>query len=304
MSEELAITPRNLGAVNLATYCPRCFKYLLHQRFHPPFNSFGAAIFSDMQKSQEAVIGYHLAKNGRLPKELSPFCNCVARTDFPHSWQNYGYQHKSGIRLYGAPDEIFDCDDDTICVIDLKTAHVKEKADPFYPQYQCQVIGYADIAENGLGLGKVSKGGLIYWEAQLGDVQKNPSAHYSQGALSVDFTPATKEIEIDYSVIDKAIKEAKKIWNTRGVPEGRAKCTDCKKLDLLFAIDEDFQIQDKQLLHTFGDFQSIREDVLTRDFNRRHGRGAALAEMKIMGPDMFSADGIVSNWEWAPPMAA
>ena len=81
MFDPLAITPRNLGAICLPGYCPKCFKRLLHMKFHAPFNHFGAAIFGDAQSCQEAILGYYLAKNGCLPKQFAPFCDCVARTE-------------------------------------------------------------------------------------------------------------------------------------------------------------------------------------------------------------------------------
>ncbi len=83
MQSELRITPRNLGKLCLASYCPKCLAYLLRLKFHAPFDHFGAAIFNDAQKCQEAVIGHYLESDGCLPKEFAPFCDCVARADFP-----------------------------------------------------------------------------------------------------------------------------------------------------------------------------------------------------------------------------
>lgn len=169
MSDVLSITPRNLGALALDGYCPRCLWYLLQLRFHPPFCHFGAATFNDAQRSQEAVIGYFLEEEGCLPKEFAPFGDCVARADFPRHWSKLRTTHKSGVVLYGAPDEIYTRKDDPLAVCDLKTAHFRGDADPFHPQYQIQVIGYGAIAE-GLKLGTVTLGGLLYWEAQTESV--------------------------------------------------------------------------------------------------------------------------------------
>ena len=157
LNTDIRITPRNLGSICLDGYCPRCFKYLLIQKFHPPFNHFGAAIFSDMQKSQEAVIGFYLDRDGCLPKEFSPFSDCSSRANFPRHWSKFSYTHESGVILYGAPDEIFHRKDGTLCVVDLKTAHCKKGKDPFRGQYEVQVVGYADIAE-GLGSEKSLSG--------------------------------------------------------------------------------------------------------------------------------------------------
>src|ERR1700752_2624190 len=101
----LEITPRNLGGILLKHFCKRCFCYLLKMRFHAPFNSFGAGIFNSMQRIEEAVVGHYLEKDGCLPKQFAPLCECTSRVEFPRHWSSYRYTHKSGVVLYGQPDE-------------------------------------------------------------------------------------------------------------------------------------------------------------------------------------------------------
>ncbi len=297
MKANLAITPRNLGSLRLPGYCPRCMKYILNLKFHAPFDHFGAAIFGDAQKSQEAVLGYFIERDGCLPKEFSPFCDCTARANFPRHWSTFSYVHDSGVTLYGAPDEIFERKDGTLCVVDLKTAHCKGNKDPFHKQYECQVVGYAAIAE-GLGLGEVTLGGLMYWEAQVGEVQEDPGGHYKGGKLCIPFTPKTVEIKIDYKILDPAIKEFKRVWNAKILPEGRPGCDDCKKLDLLFAIDEEFQLHDRQIFDAIQDSPRHRHALISSDFDRRQRRRNALIDIARLGDDMFSHDGLVANWEF------
>ena len=297
MHTDIRITPRNLGGICLDGYCPRCFKYLLIQKFHPPFNHFGAAIFSDMQKSQEAVIGFYLDRDGCLPKEFSPFSDCSSRADFPRHWSKFSYTHESGVVLYGAPDEIFHRKDGTLCVVDLKTAHCKEGKDRFRGQYEVQVVGYAAIAE-GLGLGEVTLGGLLYWEAQLEQVQKDASSHYSGGMLKVPFVPKAVEIAIDYTILVPLIKELKQVWNSTTIPEGRDRCDDCKKLDILFAIEEDFKQQDQRRRHYFADVKSVQWEISRRKFLREQRQYSIWAEFRREGDAIFSNDGLVANWEY------
>ena len=99
MSTELAITPRNLGSIRVPGYLPRCFKFQLLLKFHPPYNHFGAAIFSDAQRGHEAVLGYYLDTQRSLPKEFAPFCDCVARVDYNGHWSKFKTTHKSGVVL-------------------------------------------------------------------------------------------------------------------------------------------------------------------------------------------------------------
>lgn len=297
MPATLAITPRNLGSICLPGYCPKCLRYLLELKWHPPYCHFGAAIFGDMQRSQEAILGYYLDKNGSLPKEFTPFCDCSSRADFPKHWSKFKYTHKSGVVLYGAPDEILRRKNGTLCVIDHKTAHNKGDGDKFHGQYRTQVVGYANIAE-GLELGKVTRGGLLYWEAQVADVLENPSDYYKGGILAMPFMPSTVEIKIDYSILDPLLKELKDVWNASAFPEGREGCNDCKGRELLDAIEENLRIQDRMALRAYSDAPGKRRTLINQDFNRSSRLSALLTEFSQIGEGIFSHDGVIANWEF------
>lgn len=83
-------------------------------------------------------MGYYLDKDGCLPKQFAPFCDCKERTECS---KHFRYTHESGIVLYGSPDQVLNRKDDSLCVIDHKTAHPKGNNDGFYNQYEPQVIG-------------------------------------------------------------------------------------------------------------------------------------------------------------------
>jgi len=89
------------------------------------------------------------------------------------------------------------------------------------------------------------------------------------------------------------------VWNARTLPEGRPGCDDCKKLDLLFAIDEEFQLHDRLVFDAIQDC-SHRHALISSDFDRRQRRRNALIDIARLGDDMFSHDGLVANWEFAP----
>lgn len=266
-------------------------------KFHPPFNSFGAAIFNDMQKIQEAIIGHYLSTEESLPHEFSPFCDCRARASFERHYSKFKYTHRSGVVLYGAPDEIFVLKNGDLCVLDHKTAHFKGKDDLFHDQYQVQVIGYADIAE-GMGVGTVTLGGLLYWEIQRDIVLANPIGYYKRGIASVPFVPKPLEIEIDYTVLDPLLKEAKKIWNASDPPDGRQNCKDCKKLDLLFGIEQRITDSDTYLKQRYRDNLQAQKDVANREYKRMARIAAAAEELAQCGEAMFEYDGMFANWEY------
>lgn len=298
MSSQIAITARNLGSLTLDKYCPRCLWYLLRMKFHPPFDSFGAGIFYALEKSEKAVIGHFLESDGCLPKEFAPFCDCVERVDYPTHWSKFRYEHESGIILYGACDDIFRLKDGTLCVCDHKTAKNKGADDPFHGQYEVQVVGYSNIAEIGLELGTVTRGVLMYWEVQLDDLLNDVSGHYKQKTMSVPFIPKPLEVTIDYSILDPLLEEVNKVWETGVPPEGREGCGDCKKLDLLFAIEQEAEAQDAYMLKMFGSFRDTRNEIMGRVFRRRTRRRSALEELSQSEEHAFASDGLAGNWEF------
>ena len=56
-----------------------------------------------------------------------------------------------------------------------------------------------------LGLGDVTLGGLLYWEAQVREVQDDAAGHYKGSKLFLPFSPNTLEIKMDYSILDPEI---------------------------------------------------------------------------------------------------
>jgi hypothetical protein len=133
LTTDLAITPKRLGLIQMDSFCPRCFWYLLRQKFHPPFDHFGGAIFKNMEQAQMAIVGELLEKGGELPKEFAPFRDLVSRADYPRHWSKFKHKLDSGVLLYGEPDDIFEVSDGSIAVVDHKTAQPKGAEDPFLP---------------------------------------------------------------------------------------------------------------------------------------------------------------------------
>lgn len=244
-------------------------------------------------------MGYYLENDGCLPKQFEPFCDCAERTECSKHWSKFRYTHSSGVVLYGQPDEVLNRKDGTLCIIDHKTAHAKGDDDPFHNQYELQVIGYANIAE-GLGLGKVTLAGLLYWEAQTSLVLEKPENHFKGGKLWMSFKPTGLEIEVDYSKLDAPIEEMQKIWKMKQLPEGRDGCKDCKKMELLLGVDEQFRAQDQLLLSRYGFDRNLRNSIWQRNYRREMLRQEAFLELEQSGDLAFAADGVVANWEFAP----
>ena len=298
----LAITPKRLGLIQIGSYCPRCYWYLLMQKFHPPFDHFGGAIFKNMEQAQMAIVGDLLEKNGRLPEEFAPFCNLVGRVEFPRDWRKFKYQLDSGVVLYGEPDDIYEASDGTIVTIDYKTAQPKDGKDPMLEVYRCQVTGYSLIAEFGLKLGEVSKGGLFYWAAAHDSVVHDPGRYYSKQKLCMPFVPKPLAIDIDYKLLDAPLKEAVQLWESLTPPSRSAKCPDCRKLDALIAIEAEVQrqlnISDQIVLYRSGNDLWLRDQIQRRISDSIWAYKSALMELRDEDRNStFADDGMIANWE-------
>lgn len=292
----LGVSVRNLGSIRLAKYCPRCLKVLTSVRFQPPFK-FSGALFGDAERAQQAVIGYLLGRYRSLPKPFSPFCDIESRIEYPKSWLKYRCVHDRGIEVWGIPDEIFMLEDGSLCVIDLKSAHFKGDDDPFHPQYATQVTGYAYIAE-ALGLGAVSKAGLWYWDIQGDAIKSDPADYYEGGTLFLPMLVRPLEVKLDYTIFDPLITEYLKVVNSTDIPEGRAGCDDCKKLDLLYALEKEQEVQDRILLRENDDRPQIRKEIKNRIWDRDKYLRDLLLDYRQRGDLVFSNDGMVAAWEF------
>lgn len=292
----LAVSAKNLGRLNVDNYCPRCLWFLVHIKFHPPF-SFGGQLFNDAERCEKAILGYYLEKDGCLPKPFGPVQDCCERIDYPQHWSKFWHTHESGVALYGIPDEILKRADGTLCVIDHKTARAKDGNDPFYGQYAAQVNAYGYIAE-GLGLGEVSLGALLYWEARVEAVEDDPGKNSEGGTVWMPLKVKPVPVKIDYSLLDDLMEEFKDITDAAIPPDSRKGCDDCKKLDLLFAIDQNLRLQDHISLRQNQDIDTFRKAIKQRISNRENHLRNLLEKFEEGGEDFFASDGMITNWDF------
>jgi hypothetical protein len=285
----------------VAGYCARCFWYLLLLKFHPPFNNFGGAIFKYLEQMQMAAVENLLARNGKLGDEFDPFQDLTGQVDFPRSWQTYRHQLPSGVVLYGEPDAIYRCSDGTIAIVDHKSAHAKDGEDPFLPCYRIQTIGYSLIAEAGLKLGEVSRGGLFYWETQRDTVVADPSKYFRNGRLSVPFVPKVIEVEIDYKTLDAPLKEVMNLWKATTPPDRTEGCEDCEKVDAFMAIEAEVQrllnLRDRNFLASSANDPWIAQKIQQRLYDESSAKRSALLALEDRAHEIgFAENGMVANW--------
>lgn len=298
---DLRITSKRLGMTCVDSYCPRCYWYLLRQRFRPPFDHFGGGIFKFLEQMQMAVVEDLLVRDRELPDAFNPFQDLTGLVEFPRHWSKYWHQLPSGVVLYGEPDSIYQCSDGSIAVVDHKTAHSKDGKDEFLPCYRIQTIGYGLIAEDGLKLGEVSRGAVFYWEAQRDTVVGDPGKHFRNCQLSAPFVPKVVEVDIDYKKLDGPLKEFMSLWKAKTPPDRTKDCEDCEKLDALLAMEAEVQehlsLSDRSRLAYSANVPWVARQIQQRLFDQNSARRSALIALQDQAREIgFAENGMVANW--------
>jgi hypothetical protein len=270
MDEQVRITGKNLGYLALEKYCPHCLWYLLRFKFHPPFSGFGGAVWGWLEKMQRDTVTHLIDRDSCLPEEFAPLCSIKSRVEFKRHWTSFGYLHKSGVFIYGTPDDIFELSNGELCVIDYKSAKNKGTEDEFFPQYRVQVISYGNIAEFGLELGKIGTAGLMYWEAEVDKF--DPSKHFKNGAMFPSWKVGVVPVDVDYKILDPLLKELQSVWNSKMPPEGIMGCKNCTLLARLIVIQKEIDADDQRLLNS-GD-----RHLVDYVYARKYKRNCALRE--------------------------
>lgn len=220
----LQISAKNLGMFSSTNYCKRCAWIKLHQK-NLPWQIF-PGIFSSID-SWSKKLTHGLFKSGTCPHWLSSFGQVKEIVDVPH-WSKFKmYCQHSQITLTGVPDEIVRFDENTLGILDYKTARYTNGQDALLPIYKIQLNAYRLIAQK-LGYGHVIKLGLIYFEpctdhiAQCSSLS-NPSLPFSIKCVEIEILETGK--------MDDLLCEARMIYDQRDPPAANSICKECKSFE-------------------------------------------------------------------------
>ncbi len=251
----LRVSPRHLGQMRLATFCPSCFWYAIALGFRYPFDMPMPGIMHNLDKFEKLLVEAYFNKHGKAPKWLSQL-GCTGPVDFPEKMTED--ISNLGITLVGMPDGVFKKKDGSLCVVDYKTAKHKGEDDPFLPAYQTQLQGYARLLEH-YEIGQVTSAALVYFQNDLSSYAAKPLDLLTDTGITVPFTVEIHNIELDPKAIDELLKKFRKFADLPAPPEGSEKCKTCQRLDRLFQVEH-------RLLST----QKIIKDFENCDTARMH----------------------------------
>ena len=229
----ITISAKNLGALVLPTFCPRCFWIQRHCK-KLPFQVF-PGIFSSIDSYTKKITNVFFQKHNQVPSWLEPY-GVVKPLVAPHYSKYFIIDDKTGIKLWGGMDEIFQRKDGSYFIVDYKTAKYTENQDMLLPLYEVQLNAYAYIG-NRSQFNPVTGIGLVYYEPQTDLFEDGLDDVIMDNGFAMPFKANLHELELNSDVvIPKLLKKAKDIIESPKIPEGIDGCEDCEALSDLIGL--------------------------------------------------------------------
>jgi len=81
----------------------------------------------------------YFEKHKQLPDWFNEFGDLLKPVPVPHYTKFYVINGETNVKLAGSPDEIFQKEDGSFCIIDYKTAKFTSTQDELLPMYEMQL---------------------------------------------------------------------------------------------------------------------------------------------------------------------
>lgn len=230
----IRVSPRHLGQMCRPDFCPCCYWYSIALGFRFPWESPMPGIMHNMDRFEKSLVDAYFSTKHSLPKWLGPL-GCTEPVEFPVKMTKDF--PKYGLTLVGMPDAVFRKEDDTLCVVDFKTAKCKGDSDPYMPNYIAQLWGYVELLEDHQ-IGSVSSAALVYFQNDLAEYATKPLELLTSDGLEVPFTVKFHDVEIDRKALHPLLKAFRGYADLSTPPEAKPDCKTCQRLQLLFEIEQ------------------------------------------------------------------
>lgn len=222
----LQISGKDLGALAMKGFCPRCF--WISRRTRLPWQIF-PGIFSSIDSYSKKVVHGQFDR-GAAPRWLAPLGELRGYKDPPSAQKFRVPVEEHGLLLTGAPDAIFERADGTLVIADYKTSRHTENQDRLFPVYRVQLNAYAYIARR-LGWNAVSSLALIYTEpVTTVEAAVQETARRGDG-FAMAFSAKIIEIEKNENMLAPLFARAAELHALEAPPAGREGCGDCGYLE-------------------------------------------------------------------------
>jgi hypothetical protein len=225
-------------------------------RFHAPFEMPMPGLMYHLDIFEKRFVDRYLAANGELPPGMEKL-RCTEAVSVPRKLT--AEFPEFNLTLVGMLDAVFRRRDDTLTVVDYKTATCRGEDDPFLPAYKVQLLGYAELLEQA-ELGPVTGAALVYFENRSKEYRDSPLDLATDDGFSLPFSITTVPVELDRKALKPLMKRFREIADLNLPPKGREGCKDCARLQYL--------LDDESNRRSVEDHQRNR-DGLARVTSRR-----------------------------------
>ena len=222
----LQISGKDLGALALKGFCPRCF--WISRRTKLPWQVF-PGIFSSIDSYSKKVVHGQFDKTG-APAWLAPLGELRDYKDPPSAQRFRIPVEDHGLLLTGAPDAIFERADGTLVIADYKTSRHTDGQDRLMPVYRVQLNAYAYIARK-LGWNPVSALALVYTEPVTTDEAALGEAARRVDGFAMGFAAKIVPLELDEAMLPPLFARAAQIHALVAPPAAREGCADCAQFE-------------------------------------------------------------------------
>ncbi len=194
--------------------------------YQMPFPGIFSSIDSYTKKSVEGYFGEH----GKLPDWIGKIG--TPKDIIKTSRSTFRFAHGDVI-LTGEPDLLFSKTDDTLAIVDYKTARYTENQDKLLPIYRVQLNGYALISES-VYRKTVSSLHLVYFEPpESEEAWRIGHSNVNGNGFSMPFSSNMHELEKDTDMVIGLMEKAGKILEASAPSAGVPGCEDCQRLSSL-----------------------------------------------------------------------
>jgi hypothetical protein len=230
MPDPIVISAKNLGAVAMPGFCPRCFWMQMHAD-GIPYQIF-PGIFSSIDSYGKKLVHGWFDRHHSAPPWLNPLGNIKGYVNPPHYSKFSILDGKTNVVLRGTPDGILLRGDGSHLIVDYKTAKFTVHQDELFPMYEVQLNAYALIGEQ-KGIAPVSGLALIYTEPVTDDSTTKKDAYQTNSGFLMEFSAHIRAVDLAPEKIPPLLARVREIYDLERPPKAQAGCKDCALLKVL-----------------------------------------------------------------------
>ncbi len=234
MLSPLRISAKNLGALAMPEFCPRCFWIKARCENKLPYQIF-PSIFIHIDTYVKRLVHGWFDRHQATPPWLAALGDIKTYREPPHHSKFGVLAPDSSVFVSGTPDGVFVRGDDSYLIVDYKTAKFTEYQDTLFPVYDAQLNAYAYIGERN-GLSPVTGLALVYTEPVTDDSAVGDDAHTIANGFALDFSAKILPVRIEPEKTPALCRRAREIYDLASLPDSRVGCKDCDLLEVLIKV--------------------------------------------------------------------